>query len=91
MNLVISVSAQPAWVTSPNLKINDGSTTIFQCDLPPSGSAGFIINVPLPTEEPDIPGGDAGLIGGPGNALVIIVASPGGSVKTDINAKVVLQ
>lgn len=91
LDLVISVGAQPAWATSPNLQIKDGSTVIWQVDLPPSGSSGFIISVPLPKADPTTPTADQGLVGGPGNAMSIVVANAGGSVKTIINAKIAYQ
>lgn len=91
LDLVISVGSQPSWATSPNLQIKDGTTVIWQADLPPSGSAGFIIAVPLPKGDLTTPTADTGLVGGPGNSLSIVVASPGGTIKTIINAKVVPQ
>jgi hypothetical protein len=93
LDLVISVGAQPSWVTSPNVQISDGSTVIWQMDLPPSGSAGFIQRIALPVADanPNTSTADQGLVFGAGNNVVITVASAGGSVKTIINAKVVPQ
>jgi hypothetical protein len=91
LDLVISVSAQPAWLTSPNVQVQDGTTPIWQVDLPPSGSAGFLSRVPLPTGDVSTNTADQGLVGGPGNNLVIVVANPGAGVKTIINAKVAAQ
>jgi hypothetical protein len=91
LDLVISVGAQPSWATSPNLQVKDGATVIWQTDLPPSGSSGFIIQVPLPKGDLTTPTADTGLVGGPGNSMTIIVANPGGTIKTIINAKVVPQ
>ncbi len=76
--LVVSLNAQPAWLTSPNLQIVDGSTTLWSFDLPPSGSSGVIYDVALPED---------GIVGTPGNAMSIVMANPQNSAKSDINAE----
>jgi|ERR1700683_4314902 len=78
-SLVVTVSGQPAWLTSPNLTISDGATPVWSIDLPLSGSSGVIYNVPLP------PGGIANT---PGNTLVIVVPAAGSNITTRINASV---
>jgi hypothetical protein len=90
-SLIISLSAQPAWLTSPNLQVQDGTggSVIYQMDIPPSGSSGQVFNVPLPLGDSIGTAGRApGLYSTPGNALVITLANPQGSVKSIINAEV---
>ena len=92
--LTVSVSQQPSWLTSPNLQIKDGSTVLWAFDLPPTGSSGFIYQVPLPGNTLPQQYGNtnptevSGMIITAGANLVIVVANGGTGCKTIINAKV---
>ena len=80
--LKITTNKQPAWLTSPNVIIYDGSNTgtvLWQFDLPPNGSAGVIYDITLPA---------TGIVNTPGNALTVTCASAGTGATVQINAEV---
>jgi hypothetical protein len=84
--LTITVNGQPAWLTSPNVQIFDGTNTgtlLAQFDLPLSGSAGIIYNVPLP--PPTLGNPQGGYTSTPGNTLTVQVAAAGAGKNCIVN------
>lgn len=78
LSLKIDASSTPSWLTLPHVKINDGSTTLWQFNLPTVGSSGQLWDVTLPT---------GGITNTAGSAMSIVLANPQGSVITNINAQ----
>lgn len=77
-SLKITTNKNPSWLTSPNVVINDGTTALWQFDLPPQGSSGIVYDITLP------PGG---IIGTPANLMSIVVAAAGSGATVQINAE----
>lgn len=82
--LIVTVDTTPTWASSPNLIIKDGTTLMWGMDLPASAGV-YQVNLP---SDPGILGlSGGGLVNTPGNAMSIVAASGGGSVKTNIDAE----
>lgn len=74
--LVISTDAVPTWASSPALQVKDGSTLIYAID-PPLVAGSYLVPLPTDPNAPNAAGG--GLVGTPGNAMTITLASSLGS------------
>lgn len=89
-SLIISITGQPAWLTSPNLQITDGAggAVLYAVDIPLSGSSGQVFQVPLPVgDNITTPGAARGVVNTPGNAMVVVIAAAGGVNITRANAE----
>lgn len=88
----LSVGFSVAASAAVDLKITDGaSSVLWEGYVPPNSGAslagGGQFLAPLPT-DPNTPGlVGGGVVGTPGNSMVITLAAPGGSVVSTVNAE----
>ena len=81
--LVVSFSTAPG--AAVPITISDGaSATIWKTHAPASAGA-YLVLLPADMDWPGVTGG--GVVGTPGNSMVITVGAPGGSVTSEINAE----
>ena len=83
--LVVTVNSAATWVSSPNVQVTDGASSVIWAGDIPTTAGVYTIPLPADPNTPGITGG--GLVGTPGNSMVITVASGGGAVKTNIDAE----
>jgi hypothetical protein len=88
----LSVAFSVASGASVDIKVQDGgSTTLWEGYVPANPNAGYNGGgtwlAPLPTDE-NIPGTvGGGVVGTPGNSLVVTLAAPGGAVVSIVNCE----
>jgi hypothetical protein len=89
--LVVGFSTAPS--TPSKITISDGASSILWETFVPVGVTGGIGNfvVPLPADrQPGVFGSiTGGVVGTPGNSMVISLAAPGGSVVSSLSAEMV--
>lgn len=83
--LTLSNGAAATWASSPALTVSDGSTLLWGYD-PPTAQGTWTIPLPADPNTPGVTGG--GLVNTPGNTLVVVLASAGGAVVTNLNAEI---
>lgn len=88
----LSVGGSIAASAAVDVKVTDGaSSVLWEGYVPPSlngisGGGSFLL--PLPPPDPSSPN-SGGVVGTPGNSMVITLAAPGGSVVSTVNAELV--
>jgi hypothetical protein len=83
----VTLSAAATWASSPAFQIQDGASAVLWAGDPPLAAGSFQVVLPADPNTPGVAGG--GVVGTPGNQMVISLASGGGGVKTNLNVEMV--
>jgi hypothetical protein len=87
--LNISVSGTAVWAASPAFKISDGASAVLWAGDLPTAQGQNTIGLPEDPKTAGLSGG--GVVGTPGNSMVVTVAAAGSGIITNVNAEFIPQ